>query len=242
MAQCRECGVRGISAGYKYCYRCYIGRQNSNWHDPEYAIAKSLKSRDTAKGRSRFWVYVLETDCGHYVGHTANPSARIRAHEKNEVLSTAGSNPRKKWLSFPISSREDAIDFEAALKSYRDSENPKFLEMTGLSPIPFDLPRWKSKKAQVTPDYPRRNVRGDAIDRFRKENEEFESKGGCMVALGIIVAMIMVLYVVVFDSDESTGSADYRSLDEAEEHEEQLRLRREFYRIRDEILEQQQKQ
>lgn len=240
MAQCRKCGVKGISAEYEYCYRCNLGRKNSNWHDPEYDIAKSLKSQDAEKGRSRFWVYVLETDCGHYVGHTGNLSGRMRDHKRNRVPSTAWSNPREAWRSFPKSSRDDVIDFEAALKSYRDSESPKFVDITGLLPIPFDpsrrpLPQRTfrspgSPAPQYTPAKP------------RAKSREFENKGGWKTVLGIIVAIIIALYVLTFDSEESTDSATNQSLDKAEEHDEQLRLRREFYRIRDEILNKQQKQ
>ena len=93
--------------------------------------------RDAALGRDKFWVYVLETDRGHYVGHTARIRSRIHEHRAGKSKSTAGACPRLVWKSAPMQSRSDAASFEAALKSYRERRHPRFREITGEIPRPF---------------------------------------------------------------------------------------------------------
>ena len=89
-------------------------------------------------GRSEFYVYVLDTDYGHYVGHTANVQARLGAHAAGQVESTAGGEPQLLWKSYPFRSRREAARFEAALKSLRDQGSDRFQEITGFAPIPFE--------------------------------------------------------------------------------------------------------
>ena len=109
----------------------------STYHTPE-DLGPDQDDRDAAIPGRRFFVYVLKTDNGHYVGHTARLRARIREHRNGEVDSTAGSGPRLAWRSGPFYERHDAASFEAALKSMRDSGAPRFTEITGLRPTRFD--------------------------------------------------------------------------------------------------------
>ena len=108
----------------------------STYHSPE-DLGPDQDERDAAIPGRRFFVYVLETSNGHYVGHTARLRARLREHAGGEVESTAGTGPRLAWRSGPFDERHDAARFEAALKSMRDSGAPRFREITGLQPEPF---------------------------------------------------------------------------------------------------------
>ena len=131
---CVDCGRR-IRPRYTRCYNCEMRRRRSGWHDPEHLSGQA--KRDTELGRSKFYVYLLDTDYGHYVGHTANVRARVKAHRDNKVKSTAGGDPKLLWKSSPFSTREDAAGFEAALKSLRDQASERFQEITGHDPIPL---------------------------------------------------------------------------------------------------------
>lgn len=108
------------------------------WHDPEHLPGQA--DRDSALGRTRFYVYVLETRAGHYVGHTWNVRSRVRQHVAGAVPSTAGLSPRLLWQSGPLSTREEAARFEAALKSMRDQKRTRYAEIVGFDPVPF-VPR-----------------------------------------------------------------------------------------------------
>lgn len=110
-------------------------RRRSGWHDPEHLSGQA--KRDAKLGRSKFYVYLLDTDYGHYVGHTANVRARVKAHTDNKVKSTAGGDPKLLWKSSPFSTREDGAGFEAALKSLRDQSSERFQEITGHEPMPL---------------------------------------------------------------------------------------------------------
>ena len=111
-------------------------RRRGRWHDPEYL--EGQEERDAELGRSEFYVYVLATGYGHYVGHTANVQARLGAHAAGQVESTAGGEPQLLWKSYPFRSRREAARFEAALKSLRDQGSDRFQEITGFAPIPFE--------------------------------------------------------------------------------------------------------
>ena len=134
MPSCADCG-QPVRGRYTHCYRCHRRRQRTRWHDPEHLPDQS--TRDAELGRSAFFVYVLETDYGHYVGHTGNLRARLAAHRSDEVPSTAGGNPELLWVSGRLSTREDAARFEAALKSMRDRGVSRYEEITGYAPDEF---------------------------------------------------------------------------------------------------------
>lgn len=120
----------------------YRRRRGRHWHDPERLDGQA--QRDAQLGRSQFFVYVLETDRGHYVGHTWNVRSRMRAHRAGEVPSTAGANPRLLWQSRPLQTREQAARFEASLKSLRDQMHDRYREIVGHPPVPLQrAPRQK---------------------------------------------------------------------------------------------------
>ena len=134
--ECANCG-REIRARYTHCYLCNKARKRAGWHDPE--NLPDLEQQDSHRART-FQVYVLHTDYGHYVGHTGNIQARMRAHLAGKVPSTAGANPRKVWQSSPLKTRRRATHYEAALKSWRDNRNERFKQDTGIYPIPYQVP------------------------------------------------------------------------------------------------------
>lgn len=107
-----------------------------HWHDPE-EIDPEQETRDILLGRNKFYVYILTTSRGHYVGHTANLKTRIRAHRLGSVPSTTGTYPKLLWVSLPLKSRAKAAKFEAALKALRDQESPRFQKITNLAPRPW---------------------------------------------------------------------------------------------------------
>ncbi len=80
---------------------------------------------------------MLETEFGHYVGHTARLRQRIDEHIRGDAPATRGSDPRPAWKSRPLTTRNDAQEFEAALKSLREQRSDRFKEITGLEPRPF---------------------------------------------------------------------------------------------------------
>lgn len=177
---CADCGRR-VRGNYTRCYRCNARRRRSNWHDPQHL--EGLEERDAELGRNQFFVYVLDTNYGHYVGHTANVGARLGAHRSDQVESTAGAEPELLWTSYPFSTRRDAAGFEAALKSLRDQRSPRFQEITGFEPLPFE------------PLYPRQEIRyPHRRGGYRSSNRG----GGCgLFVLGLTIAMIAILILAV---------------------------------------------
>lgn len=110
--------------------------RRGHYYEPE-DLGAEQDRRDAAMPNRRFYVYVLDTDYGHYVGHTSHVGRRFREHRDGESQSTAGGNPKLAWTSGPLPTRADAARFEAALKSLRDRRHSDFREYTGLDPIPF---------------------------------------------------------------------------------------------------------
>ena len=112
-------------------------RRRRRYYEPE-DLGYEQDRRDAAVPNRRYYVYVLDTDYGHYVGHTAHVGRRFREHQDGETESTAGSNPELAWTSGPLKTRADAARFEAAMKALRDQRARRFEEITGLDPIPFE--------------------------------------------------------------------------------------------------------
>lgn len=109
------------------------------YYEPE-DLGYEQDIRDAADPNRRFFVYVLDTDYGHYVGHTAHIGRRLREHQAGETASTAGGNPTLAWESGPFPKRRAAARFEADLKTWRDRRHQAFREYTDLDPIPFANP------------------------------------------------------------------------------------------------------
>ncbi len=112
-------------------------RRRRRYYEPE-DLGYEQDRRDAAIPNRRYYVYVLDTDYGHYVGHTAHVGRRFRDHQDGGTESTAGSNPALAWTSGPLKTRADAARFEAAMKALRDQRARRFEEITGLDPIPFE--------------------------------------------------------------------------------------------------------
>ena len=113
--------------------------QRRGYYKPEDLGADQDRRDATVPGR-RYHVYVLETDRGHYVGHSARVTARAQEHADGRSPSTAGANPELGWVSGPLRTRAEAARFEAAMKALRDQRAERFREITGLLPEPFEYP------------------------------------------------------------------------------------------------------
>ena len=134
-------------------------RRRRGYYEPE-DLGGEQDRRDAAVAGRRFCVYVLETDRGHYVGHSARVRACVRARARACVrararacvrararapadgrsASTAGTNPELAWTSWPLETRAEAARFEAAMKALRDRRAERFREITGLAPEPPEYP------------------------------------------------------------------------------------------------------
>ena len=111
-------------------------RRRRRYYEPE-DLGREQDRRDAAIPNRRYYVYVLDTYYGHYVGHTYHVGRRLREHQDGEVPSTAGGNPSLAWKSGPRETRKEAASFEAAMKALRDQRAPRFKEITDIEPIPF---------------------------------------------------------------------------------------------------------
>ena len=92
---------------------------------------------DARSPERKFFVYVLSTKYGHYVGHTGNLTKRMDDHRQGKVQSTYGSRPRLIWNSRPFPSRDVAAEFERALKFLRDRRDPEYRALIGRNPVPW---------------------------------------------------------------------------------------------------------
>ncbi|MDE2933066.1 MAG: hypothetical protein OXS47_04245 [Chloroflexota bacterium] len=173
-------------------------RRRRRYYEPE-DLGYEQDLRDAADPNRRFFVYVLDTDYGHYVGHTAHIGRRLREHQDGETESTAGGNPRLAWRSGPMETRDAAASFEAALKSLRDQQSPRFGEYTGLRPIPFanpsmSAPRPSRRRGSYRPRrYGRR--RDDWFGRFlrREIRGIFRSRRNRRMWGAIAVGIVLVV-------------------------------------------------
>ena len=146
-------------------------RRRRRYYEPE-DLGSEQDRRDAAIPNRRYYVYVLDTDYGHYVGHTAHVGRRFREHQDGETESTAGSNPELAWTSGPLKTRADAARFEAAMKALRDKRARRFEEITGLEPVPFaHLPASSGSTALPPPSLqpPTRTWRFLGLGIFRPE-------------------------------------------------------------------------
>ena len=121
-------------------------RRWRGYYEPE-DLGGEQDRRDAAVAGRRFYVYVLETDRGHYVGHSARVRARAREHADGHSASTAGTNPELAWTSWPLETRAEAARFEAAMKALRDQRAERFREITGLAPEPCAYPSRRRRAA-----------------------------------------------------------------------------------------------
>ena len=93
---------------------------------------------DEMRGRREFFVYVLDTDSGLYVRHTADWDERLLRHVEGRVNSTMFSVIRRGYVyERAFETREEAAEAEAYLKNLRVSLDVRFYDVVGLPPIPF---------------------------------------------------------------------------------------------------------
>ena len=168
----------------------------STYYHPE-DLGPDQDQRDIAIPGRRFFVYVLDTDSGHYVGHTARLNARMREHRGGEVASTAGTNPMLAWQSGPMARRGDAARFEAALKSWLDSGSSMFEETTRLRPKKFLglTPVLQSGTVRGVPSGAGRRFKLGADHRLRPTT----AIGWLMFVAGIFGSLLGLLWAFNFE-------------------------------------------
>lgn len=98
-------------------------------------ISNEQDDRDRERNRSEFYVYVLLTNHGHYVGHTGRFEQRMREHFTKDIPATAGR--RLRWVSEKFNTRLEAAHYEAYLKNLRDNRRPEYKQITNLRPRPY---------------------------------------------------------------------------------------------------------
>ena len=136
--------------------RFRVGRRR-NWYEPE-DLGPEQDVRDARDPERRFFVYVLSTRYGHYVGHSARPQARLREHLGDTGSPVAGGDPRLIWVSRPFRTRQDAAGFEAALKALRQRRTTRFAEIVGVEPEPFRRPYGQFARADALRGEPHLNT------------------------------------------------------------------------------------
>lgn len=166
-------------------------RRRRRYYEPE-DLGREQRRRDAADPSRRFYVYVLDTDYGHYVGHTADVGARLRQHQDDQVGSTSGGNPSLVWTSGPNATRRDAASFEAAMKSYREQRSPRFEEITGVAPLPWRHHRRRA--GSLVPASRRRTRRTGRRRRGRSGRRVLRT------VLGIVVVAVVVGRLDVFEA------------------------------------------
>ena len=179
--ECVSCG-RGIRDFYTHCYKCHTKKEEADKYKPEHV--PWVSQYDYYKGQV-FQTYILDTDYGHYVGHTSDLSSRVRQHHRNHVLSTADGNPKLIWSSEHFNSRHSATGYESALKAFRDFNESRYEMLTGLTPKPFLQPS----------------------DRVRVFNEEFVfASTGRAKKRGIPIIFIIALVLIAIGLGSGLGS------------------------------------
>ena len=168
----------------------------ARWYEPE-DLGPEQDARDEAYGRDEFYVYVLDSDYGHYVGHTANPRVRLPQHYAGEVPSTAGSNPDLAWITeVPFATRYEATHFESALKRWQDGEGGEFKEITGLEPVP-----WRGWSARVeeraSPSPWERRVERERRRKRRTEPPSMKWEDLPYLLLGLLMVAVVGVVVIV---------------------------------------------
>ena len=92
---------------------------------------------DASVARKEFFVYVLSTAYGQYVGHTGDFTKRLSEHTSDKVQSTYEGHPKLIWKSKPFRSRDDAAEFERALKVLRDRRDAEYGKLINAKPDPW---------------------------------------------------------------------------------------------------------
>ena len=185
-------------------------------HSPEWEIARRAESADARDPNRRFFVYVLDTSYGTYVGHTHDVKQRLKEHEMGRSVSTRGGKPVLLWESDAFNTREEVLHLEARLKNFRDNLTPEFTRITGMQPIPFDTPRIRKRagyRARTLSRHPfaTPRIRKRAGYRYRtltpprhrsSLDEESESASDSTIVLLRVIAVaffLLLVFILVAD-------------------------------------------
>ena len=174
--ECLTCGKK-IRDFYTYCYKCNSKEEEKEKYKLE-QVPGAMRY-DKHKGKV-FQVYILDTDSGHYVGHTDNLERRLKQHQGNRVISTAYKNPKLIWQSECFNSRHSVTGYEATLKAFRDFEKSNFQKITGLIAKPWVFHTGKVRSKEFV------------FPRITRKTERF-IKNNIVIIIGFIIASIIML-------------------------------------------------
>ena len=134
LSECLSCAGDALLSPKSLCPTCLTVKQ---WL-PEvwYSSEMDDMGLEDIPGE-QYYVYVLDTDKGTYVGHTRYLVKRVRKHSSNQVRSTVRKRSKIVWRSLAFKSRRDADNAERVLKTLRDMGHEDFFKITGVRPEPW---------------------------------------------------------------------------------------------------------
>ncbi len=134
LSECLRCAGDSLLSPESLCPDCLTVKQ---WL-PEvwYSSEMDDMGLEDVPGE-QYYVYVLDTDEGTYVGHTRYLVQRVRKHSSNQVRSTVRKSSKIVWRSLAFKSRRDADNTERVLKTLRDKGHEDFFKITGVRPEPW---------------------------------------------------------------------------------------------------------
>ena len=134
LQECASCLNDASPPAEPLCHICVIFKQ---WL-PRAKYASEMDSLGLGDEPHRYYfVYVLDTDLGLYVGQTEYVAPRVTRHIGGQVSSTRGTNPVFLWHSYPFRSRRSADNAERVLKTLRQMRHEDFAQVTGVQPKPW---------------------------------------------------------------------------------------------------------
>lgn len=98
-------------------------------------ISEKWDLQDRDGGYEDFYVYILATIHGHYIGHTGRFNQRMKDHFTRDVPVTEGRE--LVWVSEKFNTRLEAAHYESYLKILRQRKRPEYKEITNLRPWPY---------------------------------------------------------------------------------------------------------
>lgn len=195
-----ECGlcVNDYSVSGGLCDSCRIVRK---WL-PHVKYASEMDGLGLSDRENQlYFVYVLHTDVGTYVGHTANLDVRFGQHQSGRVRSTYRANPKVVWQSLPLKSRRTADNYERTLKTMREQRHEDFIRITGVAPKPWlggDIQRGRTVPYRTRRRHRwRPYIKGETPRRRPRSKAWYED--GCALYLtymGALIGLIAILALI----------------------------------------------
>ena len=154
-----------------------------------------------------YFVYVLDTDLGLYVGQTEHVAPRVTRHIGGLVPSTRGTNPTFLWHSHPFRSRRIADNAERVLKTLRQMRHEDFVQVTGVQPKPWlgsDINEGRRHPARTFRRRRRRPYQSHTF-RGRRTRRRMSSSdlGGVFAILSTLILIVIIIGFFIFEAIKS---------------------------------------